>query len=614
MIDVNPARENLDTVFGTLIYHIDFYQRQYKWNHEPVQRLLDDVFYKFDQEYAKHKDSDIPLERLIDDYAWYYLNTYVTNQVDGKVFIVDGQQRLTTLSLIILKLVRMAEAFDSELGIWLRGKLAGQSGFKSTYRMSHEGQKEVMDHLLKSDEPLDESNFDSVTSQNLIANYRLIGQTLDAKLKDKHRFESFTFYCLRRLVLINLDVKQTDVPMVFEVINDRGVKLRPYEILKGKLLGQVDKRELDVLGLNELWEEQVGAINALKSDEIDNFFTYYLKAKYANTRGEAEKFDKDYHRVMFTPELDKHLRLDHSPKHVKAFLQKEFKYFTNLYKRMYSYYQNEAVEYRHVYFNNLTDMNTQFMLVLSSCTVDDAEESEKIATIAREVDRLFCLLQLQRSYNSNSFNRVVYSISNAIRECPAAGIRKVFDTHLLELLTEAKGANAQDPLNYGLFKETGIELEKRFKRYFFARIEMFIAENTSQNMRQNIYDLVLNTGSKNGFHVEHILAENDENRAVFNNDDELFERERNRLGGLLLLKGKDNQSSNNEKYAKKLKTYAGTLYWNETLLENTYVKKKDFQSMMERHNLKFRPMPSFGQAEVEERHRLLFDMAKIIWN
>ncbi len=216
MTDVNPARENLDTVFGTPIYHIDFYQRQYKWSNEPVQRLLDDVFYKFDQEFAKHKDSDIPLERLIDDYAWYYLNTYVTNQVDGKVFIVDGQQRLTTLSLIILKLVRMADGFGSELGIWLRGKLAGQSGYKSTYRMSHEGQKEVMHHLLKSDEPLDETTYDSVTSQNLIANYRLIGQTLDAKLKDKHRFESFAFYCLRRLVPINLDVKQTEMPMVLE--------------------------------------------------------------------------------------------------------------------------------------------------------------------------------------------------------------------------------------------------------------------------------------------------------------------------------------------------------------------------------------------------------------
>ncbi len=45
--------------------------------------------------------------------------------------------------------------------------------------------------------------------------------------------------------------------MVFEVINDRGIKLKPYEILKGKLLGQVNKDELEQLNLNELWETQV---------------------------------------------------------------------------------------------------------------------------------------------------------------------------------------------------------------------------------------------------------------------------------------------------------------------------------------------------------------------
>ena len=44
--------------------------------------------------------------------------------------------------------------------------------------------------------------------------------------------------------------------MVFEVINDRGVKLKPYEILRGKL-GQIDKLELDKFKLNDLWEKQV---------------------------------------------------------------------------------------------------------------------------------------------------------------------------------------------------------------------------------------------------------------------------------------------------------------------------------------------------------------------
>ena len=103
-MDVTPDKQNLNEVFSDTTYHIDFYQRQYKWDDEPVKRLLDDIFYKFNIQYAKHKDSDIDVESLVQKYSWYYLNTYVTNIIDGKVFVVDGQQRLTTLTLILIKL------------------------------------------------------------------------------------------------------------------------------------------------------------------------------------------------------------------------------------------------------------------------------------------------------------------------------------------------------------------------------------------------------------------------------------------------------------------------------------------------------------------------------
>ncbi|RZJ91583.1 MAG: DUF1524 domain-containing protein, partial [Hymenobacter sp.] len=111
---------------------------------------------------------------------------------------------------------------------------------------------------------------------------------------------------------------------------------------------------------------------------------------------------------------------------------------------------------------------------------------------------------------------------------------------------------------------------------------------------------------------ERLRLPND-NRCLFNNDEELFERERNRLGGLLLLKGKDNISSNNEPYSRKLKSYANTLYWNETLREDAYKSKKDFLNMIATLGLNFHAMPSFGPDELEERHKLLFDLATIIW-
>ena len=59
------------------------------------------------------------------------------------------------------------------------------------------------------------------------------------------------------VVIINLEVARTDVPMVFEVINDRGIRLQPYEILKGKLLGQIDKAEVDYYA--DIWDSSLRA-------------------------------------------------------------------------------------------------------------------------------------------------------------------------------------------------------------------------------------------------------------------------------------------------------------------------------------------------------------------
>ncbi len=612
-MDVQPDKQNIDKLFSNTTYYIDFYQRQYKWTDEPVKRLLDDVFYKFNEEFKKYKDLGLPLDQVISKYSWYYLNTYVTNFVDGKLYVVDGQQRLTTLTLILIKLKHLANHFNCQLEGWISQKIVGLSGYKTDFWMNHEVHKASMQGLFDGI-PIDQIETNTgLTAENLVSNYVVVSSRLENELADLHRLESFIFYFMHRLVLINLNVEQTDVPMVFEVINDRGVKLKPYEILKGKLLGQISKEELEGLKLNELWEKQVSSINSYDEDEIDKFFIYFLKAKFSDTIGEGRRYDKDYHRAIFS---ENKLNLDHNPQEVKRFLQNDFKYFTNLYSKILGYYNDDSLNngFSHVYFNNLTEMNMQFLLMLSSCVLNDPQENDKIKTIAYEVDRLFCLLQLQRSYGSNAFTVAIYKLSASIRGKDISAIRPAFDNTLLELLTEARGVPAILPLSYGFFKETGIELDKRFKRYFFARIEKFIADNTKLNVKHSLYDLVQNTGSVNGFHIEHILADNDDNLQIFGGDEDKFKSERNRLGGLLLLKGRDNISSNNETYKKKLKSYANTLYWNETLREDSYKSKLDFTEMINEYKLNFRPMNEFGQVELEERHKLLYDMMTHIWS
>jgi hypothetical protein len=414
--------------------------------------------------------------------------------------------------------------------------------------------------------------------------------------------------------MINLSVETTHVPMVFEVINDRGVRLKPYEILKGKLLGQIDKLELDGGKFNELWEERLQAVNEYRDDEIDDFFRYWLKAKFADSRKIGQRFDGDYHREMFKADLNAKLKLDHNAVEVKAFLKGPFRYYTQLYSRLWQATQDETENFRSVFCNQLNEQDNQFMLVLSACTVDDPEETAKMQAVATGLDRLFSLLQLQGAYDSNEYTNRLFDISTEIRGNAAAAIPAVFQKHLIEELKERRGIPDLEAFNYTLFKPMSIDrLNTRFTRYLFARVEMLLAQKSKQQMRHSLEDLVTRRGSVNGFHIEHILARNDENVAIFGKDQERFEQERNRLGATLLLRGQDNQSSGGELYAKKLATYANTLLWNETLREDSYKSKLDFTRFAEQTGLPFKPLATFGPDEIEERHKLLFALCNLIW-
>ena len=478
--------------------------------------------------------------------------------------------------------------------------------------MNHERHTATLEALYEDEEQIPTAS--GITAENMLSNYNRINDYLDDKVADTHKFETFVFYFLHRLVLINLSVEQTDVPMVFEVINDRGVRLRPYEILKGKLLGQIDKIELDSGGYNEKWENCVNQVNQHKADEIDTFFVYYLKAKFADNRKAGQRFDSDYHREIFKTDLNEKLKLERNPGRVKSFIDNNLKYYTNLYHRIWDLSETEKDGFEAVYYNRLNEMDSQFLLMLSACKVSDTEEDAKLRVVPYYIDRLFSLLRLQRSYDSNEFSEAIFEISVGIREKPVEEISQVFEKKLAELLAKRRGTEVSNTFEYGQFRNTSItDIPTRFTRYFFARVDRFIARGTNSGEKHPLGDLVTKTGTVNGFHIEHILSRNKENLAIFGNEDERFEAERNRLGGVLLLKGKDNISSSNETYSDKVKTYAKTLHWNESLLEDSYKSKKDFTAFMAETKLVFEHCGKFGPSELEQRQKLLFEISKLMW-
>src|SRR5439155_24105031 len=90
-------------------YAIDYYQREYKWQAKQVAELVEDLVGKFQESYGEtHERSAVA------DYGHYFLGSIIISEKEGEKFIIDGQQRLTTLTLLLIFLRHQVEDIEQE--------------------------------------------------------------------------------------------------------------------------------------------------------------------------------------------------------------------------------------------------------------------------------------------------------------------------------------------------------------------------------------------------------------------------------------------------------------------------------------------------------------------
>ena len=93
------------TIAGVLAnqkYAIDYYQREYKWEAKQMAELVADLTAKFLELYEPdHARKDVA------KYPGYYLGSIIISQKGSQPFIVDGQQRLISLTLLLTYLRRL---------------------------------------------------------------------------------------------------------------------------------------------------------------------------------------------------------------------------------------------------------------------------------------------------------------------------------------------------------------------------------------------------------------------------------------------------------------------------------------------------------------------------
>jgi len=425
--------------------------------------------------------------------------------------------------------------------------------------------------------------------------------------------KAFTFYFLERLVMVELSIEKDDTPMVFEVINDRGESLKPFEILKGKMIGALGKNDTEAY--SEKWDNAISCLNGIQ----DAFFIDFIKSRFlfkGNAKLESA-LNQAYHRYIFDyNDIADSLQFRKTDKkhiaNIKHFIDTDFKYYSKLYAKIRAN-QNQFLRYDNV----INDLSGQYQIIMAACTIDDPNEDEKIDTIAKEIDRLWILLILNGTYDSNNFQNLCFALNQLLKEKNISEYRNIFDQLIIDTIRNKRNTTPASVLDYQNFiKKNYSNMNPRSLRYLFARIEKFICEHTKQSMQNDVEYISTKTGNKTGYHIEHILSHNQTNKKYFENEEE-FEDKRNLLGGLLLLKGADNISSGNEEYSDKLKTYSSGLIWGHSLCADFYHANKDFAKfncfLKEVTSVEFKPFNKFDKEALSERSLLLYNLIKVIW-
>ena len=99
MAKIEGDTKNLAEVFSGRRYELDSYQREFRWETRNVEELLTDFEKAF---FLSYRPSDT--RQSVKNYKPYFLGTIVLSTQDGKDAIIDGQQRMTTLTLLLIYL------------------------------------------------------------------------------------------------------------------------------------------------------------------------------------------------------------------------------------------------------------------------------------------------------------------------------------------------------------------------------------------------------------------------------------------------------------------------------------------------------------------------------
>ena len=597
--EIGSGAKTIDKLLGEK-YTLDYYQREYRWQKNQVTDLIDDLTSKFFNNYQEGDQRE-----KVENYDHYFLGSMIVSKTKGRWFIVDGQQRLTTLTLLLIKLRQLLED-ESQKGQVTPLIFSEKFGQKS-FNLDIEERKSVMDALYSEDSlELFKSSDQPESIRNIVECYDVIDNHFELQSDE---LPYFVDWLLHRVYLVQIIAyNERDAYTIFETMNDRGLSLTPAEMLKGYLLANItDSNQRN--NANKVWREHVQLLKDIDKDEDTNAIKAWLRSQYAKdirerTRGakprDFELIGTEFHRWVRTH--NEHLGLNSSVDFVR-FIENDFVFYARYYHKLIEASLTITPGLECVYYNAQNGFALQYPVLLAPLRAEDTEEDslQKIQIVSRYLD----ILIHRRIWNFRAITHstMFYAMFLVIRDIRGKNIPELVDI-LYTRLTEDNETFLSD----NWFRLHGTNRKKVHR--ILARITDYVETQSGKAPRYLEY---FQQGTSR-YEVEHIWADHFEQHIdEFSNEIE-FKEYRDYIGGLLLLPQKVNGSLNDMPYDEKRDHYLKENLLAQTLHEKTYQRNPGFLQFVEKSKLPFQAHPKFKKTDLDARQRLYQLLAEQIWN
>lgn len=593
----------IEEAFKTCVYIVPDYQREYVWKEEHVSQLLEDINEQIDASSSE-----------------YFIGTVLVSPTKhrNQFEVIDGQQRLTTMFLILCALRVLFTKKEMPLQSQELSSLTAtsytdpQGEIRRTFKLilGYENAREVIEELVKSDgEPQAiRKNIESAgistksgSTENILTAYDVIYRYLTVNYGDETKLKEYWGHLAHRITFIQIQDELSRALKIFETINERGVGLNPMDLLKNLLFKLVDPENFS--RLRDEWKKITNPLEKAKEKPL-RFLRYFLMANYVinNDRNKAiVREDEIYNWFSKTKNaeqteykaapfkfvqkiirnVDRYIEFRSEPKpslvmdSLERLTGKAFSLHyvlllaaADLPKALFDHFVSQLESFLFYYIFTVTptrELERDFSVW--------ADEVREIVKIEDQSEQLNALDQFITKRFKDGMDRKSQELDDALNRLEFGSMQKYRMRYLLARLTQ-----------YADMQFTGVKTRGSLGPYFNLEIEHILPINPKLELRRSWED-------------KHPGKD--------------YEEYKNKLGNLTLLEKPINVVAGNDFYSSKKIGYAKSGHYLTRSLSN--LADVGHNTSIVRLNKHLHAFTNWGAEEIEERQRLLIELVHEVW-